>query len=75
MKLNGALCAVIGHRWRVDDATTFDEAEPIHCIRCGRRRPLGGTQTPERILNATLVGKAVDPESETPHPSDEQQDL
>jgi hypothetical protein len=35
MRIGLVLCAVTGHRWRVDETSTDSEAH-IRCGRCGR---------------------------------------
>jgi hypothetical protein len=75
MQGSAAICAVIGHRWRIDDASIGDDFEPLYCSRCGDRRPLGATPTPERLVNGGLAGKGAWPEADIPHPHEEQQAL
>jgi hypothetical protein len=76
MQGTAAICAVIGHRWRIDDATIGDDDfEPLYCSRCGSRRPLGATPIPELMVNGPLVGKGAWPEAEMPHPHEPQQEL
>jgi hypothetical protein len=76
MQAAAAICAVIGHRWRIEDASThYDDYEPLYCTRCGHHRPLGATAPPERTLNAPLLGKGAWPEAEIPHPDEKPQEL
>jgi hypothetical protein len=76
MQAAAAICAVIGHRWRVDEAATRDEDhEPLYCDRCGTRRPLGATPVPELKVNGPLVGKGAWPEGEMPHPHEDQHEV
>jgi hypothetical protein len=37
MRMGAVLCAVIGHRWHVDETSTDSEAV-IRCERCDRRQ-------------------------------------
>ena len=76
--MTAAICAVIGHHWRVDDALTAthdDDFAPLYCSRCGRRRPLGATPTPEMLVNSPVSSNGGWVESEIPHPHEEQQAL
>ena len=37
MRVGALLCAVVGHKWHVDEAST--EIEPVlRCGRCGRKQ-------------------------------------
>jgi hypothetical protein len=51
MRLGVVLCAVIGHRWRVDETSTEPEAV-ICCGRCGRRQLAPEASAFERRIEA-----------------------
>jgi hypothetical protein len=55
------LCAIVGHRWRIDEASTEPEAL-MFCPRCGRRQlPPDGTAFDRRIAAKTGADRAVGP--------------
>jgi len=61
MGLGVILCAVIGHRWRVDEASTDPEAV-ICCKRCGRRQLAPeGTAFSRRLDAETKRDRSVGP--------------
>jgi hypothetical protein len=61
MRFGVVLCGVIGHRWRVDDASTDSEAV-IRCERCGRRQLApAGTAFDRRLDVETDRDRAVGP--------------
>jgi hypothetical protein len=61
MRLGVVLCAVIGHRWRIDETSTGPE--PVMCcLRCGRRElPPEGSAFNRRIEAKTGADRAVGP--------------
>ena len=61
MKLGVVLCAVIGHRWRVDETSTGVETM-ICCNRCGARQHAPEGSVFNRRLEAeTGSDRAVGP--------------
>jgi hypothetical protein len=61
MRLGVVLCAVIGHRWRVDETSTEPETM-ICCGRCGTRQPApAGSAFDRRIEAKTGADRAVGP--------------
>jgi hypothetical protein len=61
MGLSAIACAVIGHRWRIDETSTDSEAH-IRCMRCGRRQlPAPGTAFEQRLGVETSRDRAVGP--------------
>ena len=52
MRVTGLICAVRGHRWKVDDESNSDEIH-LHCERCGAEE----RESPE-MLEAESVTRA-----------------
>jgi hypothetical protein len=59
MRLGVVLCAVVGHRWRIDETSTEPEAV-MCCLRCGRRQLTPeGSAFDRRIAAKTGADRAV----------------
>jgi hypothetical protein len=61
MRWGVVLCSVVGHRWRVDEASTESEAF-ICCPRCGARQLApAGNAFDRRVAAKTGADRAVGP--------------
>jgi hypothetical protein len=59
--MGGVICAVIGHRWRVDETSTDSEAH-IRCGRCGRVQLVpDGTAFGRRLDAQTREDRSIGP--------------
>jgi hypothetical protein len=61
MRVGVILCAVVGHRWRVDETSTDTEAH-IRCARCDRvQLAPDGTAFDRRLDAQTGQDRSVGP--------------